>query len=260
MKKLLFASVFGASLFATAATAQDNVCSKPADQMTLEEFGNCQFKHIDDSQSLHLSEGCVTNCIGESVEAGIISTIVSPNEAEGSSASTVVREVEAEPQKIEIAPAASTVVRKVEAVPQKIEVGTASTIISAPVVTKVATAPAAPKTVKVTAARKSPVFFARGSAELLGSSIKELDDSAQAMINNPTWYLNIHGHASADGDDSYNLDLSTRRANAVYAALVERGVSASQLTSQGFGEARLKNLDNPESPENRRVEMILEAR
>ena len=245
MKKILFTSVAGALLFSANAIAQDNVCSKPADQMTLEEFGNCQFKHIDDSQSLHLNEGCVTNCMGEKVETGSITTIETPVQSEGAS---VVRNVETNVQKVQATPSLA-----VTAAPN---VAT----ITAPKVARMASAPAAPKVVRLSAARKSPVFFSRGSAELLTSSTQELNESAQAMKNNPSWFLNINGHASADGDDAFNMDLSSRRANAVYLALLERGVPASQLASQGFGETLLKNAERPESPENRRVEMVLEAR
>ena len=75
--------------------------------------------------------------------------------------------------------------------------------------------------------------------------------------------LQVNGHTDAKGSDSYNLDLSQRRAETVAAALVERGLSAD-LVAQGFGETQpiaadaLGGKDNPGGRAlNRRVEIVI---
>ena len=67
----------------------------------------------------------------------------------------------------------------------------------------------------------------------------------------------IEGHTSSEGTDDYNLRLSERRAQAVVADLVKRGLAASRLTAAGLGESRPIATNNDESGRslNRRVEV-----
>ncbi len=67
----------------------------------------------------------------------------------------------------------------------------------------------------------------------------------------------IEGHTDADGTDEHNRDLSQRRADAVVAWLVERGVDPARLISQGRGEAEpvADNETSAGKALNRRVEV-----
>ena len=49
--------------------------------------------------------------------------------------------------------------------------------------------------------------------------------------------ITIAGHADRLGSDAYNQKLSERRANAVKAYLVSRGVPASKIRAEGRGES-----------------------
>ena len=53
----------------------------------------------------------------------------------------------------------------------------------------------------------------------------------------PTWRLDIVGHTDAAGEPAQNEALSRDRADAVKAALVQRGIEAGRLVAQGVGEA-----------------------
>ena len=107
------------------------------------------------------------------------------------------------------------------------------------------------------------VQFARNSARILEASFPLLDDVAQRIKDAPDIRrIRVEGHASADGNDEHNLDLSARRAAAVMDYLVEQGVAAERLTSEGFGETRpIADNDTKEGrEENRRVELHIVER
>ncbi len=63
----------------------------------------------------------------------------------------------------------------------------------------------------------------------------------------------LEGHTDAVGDETYNLDLSERRAAAVKAFLATLGIEADRIEARGYGEARPRRED-PYDPDNRRVE------
>jgi outer membrane protein OmpA-like peptidoglycan-associated protein len=83
-----------------------------------------------------------------------------------------------------------------------------------------------------------------------------LDLVFQFLKDYPKVNLSIEAHTDTRGNDAYNQGLSERRAKAAYDYLVGRGIPASRLKSQGFGESKPTVPDN--SPENmainRRVE------
>lgn len=71
--------------------------------------------------------------------------------------------------------------------------------------------------------------------------------------------ISVEGHTDSDGSDSYNQDLSQRRAAAVREALVAGGVNAALITSKGFGEAQpvATNATAVGKQQNRRVEIVV---
>ena len=64
-------------------------------------------------------------------------------------------------------------------------------------------------------------------------------EQVQALLEaRPGLRLVVAGHTDAEGADAHNLDLSNRRAAAVVAWLVARGIAADRLQSEGHGEGR----------------------
>src|SRR3989344_1480153 len=100
------------------------------------------------------------------------------------------------------------------------------------------------------------VLFAFNKAELSAQAGPRLDKLANFLKQFPDRKLLIEGYTDSVGSDSYNQDLSDRRAQAVRDALVQRGVDTSRITARGYGKAH-PVADNA-SPEgramNRRVE------
>ena len=65
-----------------------------------------------------------------------------------------------------------------------------------------------------------------------------LDEIAAALVKNPQIAnVRITGHTDRLGSEAYNLKLSQRRASAVAAYLVKKGVDANRLQVAGRGEA-----------------------
>jgi OmpA-OmpF porin, OOP family len=106
------------------------------------------------------------------------------------------------------------------------------------------------------AALALPVHFAFDSAEIQPSARPQLDALAEGIRMLPTIQaVVIEGHTDAVGSDTYNEQLSQRRAQAVKRYLVAaHGIEATRLRAVGMGEyAPLQGRD-PTASENRRVQ------
>jgi outer membrane protein OmpA-like peptidoglycan-associated protein len=79
--------------------------------------------------------------------------------------------------------------------------------------------------------------FRIGQAEFRSDELPSLDQLAQFLNTYPELSARIEGHTDSMGQETTNLVLSQARAENVLAALVERGVAAEQLSSEGMGEA-----------------------
>jgi outer membrane protein OmpA-like peptidoglycan-associated protein len=69
----------------------------------------------------------------------------------------------------------------------------------------------------------------------------------------------LAGHTDATGGDTYNQELSERRADALkkYQYLMEKyGLAAADLVTVGYGKTKLKNTGTPTAEENRRVQIV----
>src|SRR5207253_2955845 len=82
-----------------------------------------------------------------------------------------------------------------------------------------------------------PIHFEYNKAIIKSESFYILDAVVASLNGNPDITLmEVQGHTDERGDDAYNLDLSDRRAAAVVKYLVDHGVEAKRLESQGYGE------------------------
>jgi len=103
------------------------------------------------------------------------------------------------------------------------------------------------------------VLFDTGKAQLNPGSARELDQLAQFLTSHPERRVQIDGYTDSVGTDSYNQDLSQRRADTVKSALIARGVDPSRIGTQGYGKGFpvADNTDSGGRQMNRRVEVVI---
>ena len=102
---------------------------------------------------------------------------------------------------------------------------------------------------------QTKIEFATASASIQPSSAATLDALAKAAALCPG-RLMIEGHTDATGSPNTNQALSLARAEAVRAALAERGMAHDRLQAQGSGDARpmADNSTAEGRARNRRIE------
>ena len=106
------------------------------------------------------------------------------------------------------------------------------------------------------------ILFPTGSAEILSSSHAVLDRVAETLTKYETVKVSIEGHTDSRGDDEDNRKLSLRRAESVRDYLVSKGITASRLEVEGFGEDKpvASNKTREGRARNRRIELRITSR
>ncbi len=84
---------------------------------------------------------------------------------------------------------------------------------------------------------ENTIRFNSGSASISSASDALLDQVAE-LAQQCDLQLDVEGHTDSSGDEAFNQQLSLNRANAVIAALAERGVDALRFTAYGYGAQR----------------------
>jgi len=103
------------------------------------------------------------------------------------------------------------------------------------------------------------VLFDTGRAELNPGASRNLDQLVRFLTDHPERLVEIDGYTDNVGTDSYNLDLSERRAATVKSVLVNRGIDSSRVVTRGYGKdfAVASNVDSGGRQLNRRVEIVI---
>jgi outer membrane protein OmpA-like peptidoglycan-associated protein len=103
------------------------------------------------------------------------------------------------------------------------------------------------------------VYFDFDSSVITTRAVPMLIKLGQALSNDQlkTSSFLVGGHTDTKGGADYNQRLSEARAGAVKAFLVGNfQINPQQLISVGYGEEDLKNPNDPEDAENRRVTIV----
>ncbi len=101
------------------------------------------------------------------------------------------------------------------------------------------------------------IFFDTDSFRLKTNSFAELDKIVDFLNQHQNIKIEISGHTDNSGSETYNKQLSEKRAKAVYTYLIQKNINQSQLTFIGYGSTRpiASNETTEGKAMNRRTEL-----
>jgi OmpA-OmpF porin, OOP family len=110
------------------------------------------------------------------------------------------------------------------------------------------------------APRQFLVFFGFNKSNLTSDAQGVVSTAADTAKQMGSAQLIIVGHTDTSGSDTYNQNLSERRAATVRAALASQGIDDSKISTSGRGETSLlvQSGDGVKEPQNRRATIDLQ--
>jgi outer membrane protein OmpA-like peptidoglycan-associated protein len=95
---------------------------------------------------------------------------------------------------------------------------------------------------------------------LLPEARSRLDQVSDVLLSTRERNIMVEGHTDSQGSNSYNMDLSQRRADSVRNYIVQRGYESDLIKARGLGEGNpiADNGSAEGRANNRRVEIIIE--
>jgi outer membrane protein OmpA-like peptidoglycan-associated protein len=106
---------------------------------------------------------------------------------------------------------------------------------------------------------KEKIAFEWNSSRLEPSSHAALDEVVRELKANPGFRVQVEGHASSEGTEQRNQELSEERSAAVVDYLIAGGIARDRLVSKGFSSSvpRKSNKTAAGRESNRRVEFVV---
>ncbi len=103
------------------------------------------------------------------------------------------------------------------------------------------------------------VLFAFDQSDLSPEAVGTIDKLAATLKSVDIHGAGVEGHSDSTGSDSYNMQLSDRRATTVKAQFVKDGFAAAEVRAAGRGETQpIASNDTEEGrAQNRRVVIII---
>jgi outer membrane protein OmpA-like peptidoglycan-associated protein len=103
------------------------------------------------------------------------------------------------------------------------------------------------------------ITFDYNSADISAKSLPDVEKLGRALTSDDlkgSTFL-LAGHTDAAGGDTYNQELSERRADSIRRYLTDNyHIAASDLVTVGYGKSKLKDPNQPLAQVNRRVQVV----
>jgi outer membrane protein OmpA-like peptidoglycan-associated protein len=105
------------------------------------------------------------------------------------------------------------------------------------------------------------IYYPQNASSIDAKSLPKLDKIISEMKSNMNLKLVITSHTDSKGSETYNKELSVKRAETIAAYFISKGISKNRIKATGMGESQILNrcLDNVDCSEkehelNRRTE------
>lgn len=85
------------------------------------------------------------------------------------------------------------------------------------------------------------VYYDLDKATLRPDGKSELDDLVAIMNRNKSIKVELSSHTDSRASDSYNMDLSQRRAQSCFDYITSQGIASDRIIPKGYGEQKLLN-------------------
>jgi outer membrane protein OmpA-like peptidoglycan-associated protein len=103
------------------------------------------------------------------------------------------------------------------------------------------------------------IQFDYNSADISRNSMPAVQELGKALSNSSlrgSTFV-VAGHTDAVGGETYNQELSERRADTIKRYLTEKyGINGTDLVTVGYGKTKPKDVNAPMDPANRRVQVV----
>jgi outer membrane protein OmpA-like peptidoglycan-associated protein/tetratricopeptide (TPR) repeat protein len=97
------------------------------------------------------------------------------------------------------------------------------------------------KAEKGTVVRLDNIYYDYNKADIRPDAALELDKLIKIMNDNPTMKIELSSHTDSRGSDSYNVELSKKRAKSAVDYMISKGIPKTKLISKGYGETKPLN-------------------
>ena len=103
------------------------------------------------------------------------------------------------------------------------------------------------------------IEFETGSANIKPASYKLLNEIFESAVVAEGLKIGVYGHTDNSGSDDVNIPLSEKRAEAVKAYLLKKGLPSTRIEAKGYGSVKpiADNNTAAGKSKNRRVEIVL---
>ncbi len=103
-------------------------------------------------------------------------------------------------------------------------------------------------------------LFDFDKSEIKTASYPMLGEAVTILERNPSMNVTLQGHTDNIGSAEYNMGLSLRRADAIKAYLVKKGIAEDRLETEGFGSTKPLSPNSSESGRSLNRRVVLQPR
>lgn len=102
----------------------------------------------------------------------------------------------------------------------------------------------------------TPIYFDYDKAEVKPEYLPFIEDMVKVVLSHTDLRVKVVGHTDSDGTDAYNIDLSSRRAQAIIDCLLAKGLARDKIEIDFKGEKEpiSDNKSAEGRQQNRRVD------